>query len=373
MPTAPDNLGEMESPANDYSLTHPVNCRYKGGNQEGVVMMFFMILSLCALILCPSWEAWAQKSLPTVRIGIEAVAGTNSHYYVTQKLGLFQKYGLNSELISFPGGTVGIQSLLAGDLQFATADGNLGLTANLRGANLYFIAGMINTFPFSILSKPEIRTPQDLRGKKIVISRYGSSSDTAVRAAVEKYDLRPDKDVIILQGGGQSERFAALKAGAVDAAIVSPPLNLTGRSLGFNEVIDLSESGVPYAHQQIVAQKDFIERNPDLILRTLRALIEGLSYWKDASKKEVVIGHVAKYLRLDPQKDREQLEETYRYYGKTFPTKPYPTLEGVEFTAQILKKNRPEAKDLQAKDYVMNRFVGELEKEGFLARVFGGR
>ena len=131
-------------------------------------------------------EAWAQKSLPTVRIGIEAVAGTNSHYYVTQKLGLFQKYGLNSELISFPGGTVGIQSLLAGDLQFATADGNLGLTANLRGANLYFIAGMINTFPFSILSKPEIRTPQDLRGKKIVISRYGSSSDTAVRAAVGK-------------------------------------------------------------------------------------------------------------------------------------------------------------------------------------------
>jgi len=101
------------------------------------------------------------------------------------------------------------------------------------------------------------------------------------------------------------------------------------------------------------------------VLRTLRALIEGLSYWKDASKKEVVIGHVAKYLRLDPQKDREQLEETYRYYGKTFPTKPYTTLEGVEFTAQILKKNRPEAKDLQAKDYVINRLVGELEKEGF--------
>ena len=150
--------------------------------------------------------------------------------------------------------------------------------------------------------------------------------------------LRPDKDVIILQGGGQSERFAALRAGAVDAAIVSPPLNLTGRSLGFIEVIDLSESGVPYAHQQIVAQKDFMERNPDLILRTLRALIEGLSYWKDVSKKEVVIGHVAKYLRLDPQKNREELEETYRYYGKTFSTKPYPTLEGVELPASDLEE-----------------------------------
>jgi hypothetical protein len=84
MPTAPDKRGDLSVSANDYSLTHPVNCRYKGGNQEGVVMMFFMILSLWSLILCPSREAWAQKSLPTVRIGIEAVAGTNSHYYVTK-------------------------------------------------------------------------------------------------------------------------------------------------------------------------------------------------------------------------------------------------------------------------------------------------
>jgi NitT/TauT family transport system substrate-binding protein len=218
-----------------------------------------------------------------------------------------------------------------------------------------------------------IRTPQELRGKKIVISRYGSSSDTAVRAAVEKYDLKPDKDVIILQGGGQSERFAALKAGAVDAAIVSPPLNLAGRKMGFSEVIDLSESGVAYSHQQIVAIKDFLDRNPDTVLRTLRALIEGLAAWKDPAKKSLVMGHVAKYLRLDPEKNKDQIEETYRYYSKTFPTKPYATAEGLEFTAQILKKNRPEAKDLQAKDFLNNRFVAELEKEGFLAKVFGAK
>jgi len=126
-----------------------------------------------------------------------------------------------------PWRNVGLRALFAGDIHFATSDGVAGLSANLRGANLYFIAGMINTFPFSILSRPEIRTPQDLRGKKIVISRYGSSSDTAVRAAVEKYNLRPDKDVIILQGGGQSERFAALKVGAVEAAIVSPAVEFS--------------------------------------------------------------------------------------------------------------------------------------------------
>ena len=335
--------------------------------------MHFVLMLLLSVILFGSSRELAAQKLPTVRIGIEAPAGTNSHYYVTRQLGLFQKYGLNMELISFPGGTVGLQALFAGDIQFATADGVAGLSANLRGANLYFIAGMINTFPFSILSKPEIRTPQDLRGKKIVISRYGSSSDTAVRAAVEKYDLKPDKDVIILQGGGQSERFAALRAGAVDAAIVSPPLNLTGKRLGFNEVIDLSESGVAYSHQQVVAIKDYLDKNPDTVMRTLRALCEGLAAWKDPAKKALVLTHVAKYLRLDPDKQRDQLEETYRYYSKTFPTKPYATAEGLELTAQMLKKARPEAKDIQAKDWLNNRFIAELDKEGFLAKVFGGR
>jgi ABC-type nitrate/sulfonate/bicarbonate transport system substrate-binding protein len=336
-------------------------------------MIFITVLSGLAFIFSSTGDAWSQRNLPTVRIGIEAPAGTNSHYYVSKQLGLFQKHGINIELISFPGGTVGLQALFAGDIQFATSDGVAGLSANLRGANLYFIAGMINTFPFSILSRPEIRTPQELRGKKIVISRYGSSSDTAVRAAVEKYDLKPDKDVIILQGGGQSERFAALRAGAVDAAIVSPPLNLAGRKMGFNEVIDLSESGVAYSHQQIVAIKDYLDRNPDTVLRTLRALIEGLAAWKDPAKKSLVMSHVAKDLRLDPEKNKDQVEETYRYYSKTFPTKPYSTAEGLEFTAQILKKNRPEAKDLQAKDFLNNRFVAELEKEGFLTKVFGGK
>ena len=336
-------------------------------------MKRFTFLFCSTLIVSFSTVAWAQKSLPTVRIGIEAPAGTNSHYHVTKQAGLFQKYGVDMELIAFPGGTVGMQSLIAGDIQFATQDGVATLTANLRGANIYFIAGMINTFPFSILSRAEIKAPADLRGKKIVISRYGSSSDTATRAAVEKYGLKPDKDVIILQGGGQSERFAALKAGVVDAAIVSPPLNLAGRQLGFNEVIDLSESGVPYAHQLIVATKDFLERNPDLTMRTLRALIEGLSLWKDPAKKPQVLKSIGQYLRLDADKHKDQLEETYRYYSKIFPTKPYPTLEGVEFTAQLLKKNRPEAKELQAKDYVLYKYVAELEKEGFLAKVFGGK
>jgi hypothetical protein len=101
--------------------------------------------------------------------------------------------------------------------------------------------------------------------------------------------------------------------------------------------------------------------------------VEGFSYWKDPAKKAVVTEKVAEFLRLDVQKDREQLDETFRYYGKVFPTKPYPTLEGLDLAAQLFKRDRPDAKDVRPADYVVNRFIDEMEKDGFLARVFGGR
>ena len=149
-------------------------------------------------------EVWAQKSLPSVRLGIAGISGTNAHPYVEKQLGLFQKYNVDVELIAFQGGSQLIQAMLAGDLPISLSEGVTALASNVKGGNLYFIAGIVNTFPFTILTKAEIRTPQDLRGKKIAISRFGSSSDVAVRVAVERYDLKPDKDVIILQVGGQS-------------------------------------------------------------------------------------------------------------------------------------------------------------------------
>lgn len=337
------------------------------------MMKSLTFLLLFVATLSPARDAWPQTTLPTVRLGIAGISGTNAHPYVDKQLGLFRKHNIDVEIIAFQGGSQMIQAMLAGDVPLSFSEGTTVLASNIKSPYLFFIAGIVNTFPFTILSKAEIRNPAELRGKKIAISRFGSSSDVAVRSAVERYDLKPDKDVIILQIGGQSERFAALRAGVVDAAIVSPPFNLVGRRLGFKDLIDMSESGVAYAHQQLVARKDFIERQPDLVSRALRATVEGLGYWKDPSKRETVTQNVARFLKLDPQKDREQLDETFRYYGKVFPSKPYPTLEGLELSASMLKKARPDAKDLQPKDYVVNRFVGELEKEGFLARVFGGR
>ena len=336
-------------------------------------MRIFIIFVLSMAIFSSSGDAWSQKSPPTVRFGVAGVSGTNAHYYVDKQLGLFRKNNLDVELITFQGGSQLTQTILAGGLDFLTLEGTLGLAANQKEVNLLFVAGVINTFPFTIVSKPEIRIPSDLRGKKIAISRLGSATHVAVRSTLERYDLRSEKDFVIIQSGGQAERFAALRAGVVDAAIISPPFNLVARRLGFNDLIDLSERGVPYALQQIGVRKDFMERHPELVSRFLRGIVEGFSYWKDPTKRVVVTEKVAQFLRLDTQKDREQLDETFRYYGKVFPTKPYPTLEGLDLAAQLFKKDRPDAKDVRPADYVVNRFIDEMEKDGFLARVFGTR
>jgi NitT/TauT family transport system substrate-binding protein len=331
-------------------------------------MKIFPFLLAFAALLASAPQAPAQK----VRLGVAGISGTNAHPFVSKQLGLYQKYNVDLELIAFQGGSQLIQTMLAGDVPISLSEGVTVLATNIKNPQLYFIAGVVNIFPFTILAKPEIQRPADLRGKKIAISRFGSSSDVAVRTAVERHGLT-DKDVVILQVGGQSERFAALRSGVVDAAIVSPPFNLVGRKLGFREVIDVSETGVAYAHQQIVARKDFIDGQPDFVMRIMRATIEGLGYWKDPAKREAVTQNVAKFLKLDAQKERDQLDETFRYYGRVFPAKPYATVEGLELSASILKKARPDAKDLNAKEFVVNRFVGDLEKEGFLAKALGSK
>src|SRR5215813_4337069 len=164
-------------------------------------ILLFLLMSAALLAAIP--EASAQK----VRIGVAGISGTNAHPYVSKQLGLYQKYNVDMELIAFQGGSQLIQAMLAGDLPISLSEGVTALATDIKIPQLYFIGGVVNLFPFTILSKPEIQRPADLRGKKIAISRFRSSPDVAVRTAIERHNIS-EKEVLILQVGGQSERFA---------------------------------------------------------------------------------------------------------------------------------------------------------------------
>ena len=137
----------------------------------------------------------------------------------------FQKHGLEPEYIIIDNGTVGGQALIAGELQYLISTGALAIAANLRGGDLTIIGGIINFVPFQLIGRPEIKNAEELKGKKIAISRFGSASDFAAREALKKLRLDPLKDVAIIQVGGQSARYTALMQNTVQAAVFNEPLS----------------------------------------------------------------------------------------------------------------------------------------------------
>ena len=171
--------------------------------------------------------------------------------------GLLKKYGFETEVIAMQGGTQLAQAIIGGSIPIAVMGGAY-LTAAVRGADLVMIATHMDKFPYSLIVKPNIKRVEDLKGTKLAISRFGSSSDAGLRVALQKLGLNPDKDVTILQVGGQTERFAALKGGTVDGTVVIPPLSGAAQRLGYNALINMTELGIPYPQEGVVVSRQMI-------------------------------------------------------------------------------------------------------------------
>src|SRR6266508_6242576 len=148
---------------------------------------------------------------------------------IAKEAGVFKKHGLDPQLILTPGGSLGFQAMMGGDVAMVMAYGSAAGTSNLAGADVVIIASFLNTFPYSLISIPEIKKVDQLVGGKVAISRFGSATDVSVRMSLAKVGLNPDKDVTILQIGTQTTRFAALQSKQVQATIITPPFTLTAR------------------------------------------------------------------------------------------------------------------------------------------------
>jgi NitT/TauT family transport system substrate-binding protein len=175
---------------------------------------------------------------------------------------LFQKYGLEGEYLALESGTPAMQALLANELQIVFTTGALAITANLQGADTTIIAGGINFIPNKLLVRPDIKTPEGLKGKRIAISRFGSASDYATQVALEKLGINP-KDVTIVQSGGNMTRLAALSQGTVHATLLSEPHTTVGmREFKLNSLIDLAESGVAFPPELLHRKAQLSRRQP---------------------------------------------------------------------------------------------------------------
>ena len=206
---------------------------------------------------------YAQEKLEKVYVGVAGLSGALAHAFIPKDSGLYEKYGLDVELIFFQGGTQAIQSTLAGGVQLVVTAGPEIISARVAGSDMTMIAGYMNTMPYSIVAAKGITKFEQLKGTKAAISRFGSTSDLAMRFALEQNKLAPGKDVTIIQLGDQNTRFAALTGGSVQSTLISPPFDITAKKMGYNVLGDMADFGLPYQHETVATTERFLKEHPE--------------------------------------------------------------------------------------------------------------
>lgn len=322
-------------------------------------------LSLVILLwLSVAVPAYAQ--LRKLNMAYTATSPYQAVVVIAKEAGLFRKHNLDVTLIFMGGGSLGIQAMMGGDVPMVIADGSASVGSRLAGSDSLIIASFLNTFPYSLVSIPEIKRVDQLKGGKIAISRFGSATDTAVKMALAKAGLNPDRDMTLLQIGAQTARFSALQTKTVEATIITPPFTLTTRKLGYPTLLDMADQNIPFQMGGLLSTRSYLKANADTAQSVLRALAEAIHFYK--REKETSLKILARYLKID---DREALEETHREVAlKVVPEKPYPTLAGVQTILDELGRKNPKAKVMRPEEFVDSTFVKKIDDEGLFERLY---
>lgn len=323
----------------------------------------FQALFLLILFLQPAHG----QVLPKVRAAYTSISIQMTPLYLMKELDLPRKHGLDVEMVYVPVSSRAIQAALAGEIQFLTSGGVANINANMAGADFVGLTATLNTFIFKLVSQPEIKELGALRGRKVGISRLGGASDFSARYALEHWALMPDKDVALIQIGGEPELVLALQGKAIDAAVISEPFATLAQRQGFNLLYDLSRLGVPYTLHGIGTRRSLIRNHRGTVTRFMQSYLEGIYLFK--TNKELALNTLKKYARLA---DLSVMQSVYDEYAqKLIRSVPYPSEEGIQTIINHLAKSRPQAKGLNPNDFIDSTILKEIEESGFVRRLYG--
>jgi ABC-type nitrate/sulfonate/bicarbonate transport system substrate-binding protein len=324
----------------------------------------FVICFACIV----AFAAAAQgQNLPKVRAAYTSIGIQFDPVYIMKELGLPRKYGVDAEILFVPVSSRAVQAALAGEIQFITSAGVANINANMSGADFVGLTATLNTFVFKILGSPELKKPEMLKGKKVGISRLGGASDFSIRYALTRWGLVPDKDVAIIQVGGEQEEFLALQKRAVDAVVLSEPFATLAKRQGATVVADLSQLGVAYSMHGFGSRKSFIQANRDTVVGFMKAYLEGIHVFK--KNKDLALNVLKKYTRLD---DLSLVQTSYDEMSQRLIRRvPYPDREGIQTIIDQLAKTRPQMKNLNPSDFIDPSILKEIEDSGFIKKLYG--
>ena len=301
-----------------------------------------------------------------MRIGYSSISGAYVGIWVAHDAGYFLKEGLDDQIILIPNGTQLAQVTVAGEVDIASLGGAAALSAAFSGADFKIIGNNVNKLVFSMYAKPEIKRVEDLKGKKIGITRYGTSADISARYALRQHNLDPQKDVVLLQLGAVSSIAAALRAGTIEAGMVSPPTLFLMEKLGFKEVASITDMNLAFPNPAMVVLGDIIRKKPEVIDRFMRAYVRGVH--RARTDRDFTIKSYAKYTTVE---DTAILQKAYDFYvTKIVEKAPYINMTGMQNALDEVAKTIPAAKSAKPEQFVDMRFLDKLEKSGLLNELY---
>jgi NitT/TauT family transport system substrate-binding protein len=286
-------------------------------------------------------------------------AGYQLPLWVNKELGFSKKHGVDLEIVLIQAGSPNIQALLGGSIQLTQTAASSSVIGAARGAPVVIVATLENKLPMQLISRPEIKEPQQLRGKTIGINRFGGSNDAAVLMAIKAWKMDP-KDITMLQTGGTSARMAALLSKKVDATVQSYPEIYQARKLGMNLLADIGDFGF-YTNTSNIVTRSYLQQNRAAIKGFIKGQIEGMHYVK--TNKEGSLKILRKHLQVT---DVEAIEGTYEFFAKRLPRSPRTELEGIKNILVSI-----DATDKNPADFIDMSLIDEIEREGFIKKLYG--
>src|SRR6266850_4516627 len=260
--------------------------------------MISWLISFGGLLLL-SHPATAQDK---VSMGLSSVSGLHSAMWVAEEKGLFRKYGIDAEVIvTGQGGTAGIGALLANDIQIVNSAGDVLVAAALRGGDTVMVAGVVNKGLQRLVTKSDIKTPADLKGKRVGVTRIGAISHSVLLMMLQRWKMSVN-DVQVMQVGSSPNMLASMEKGGLDGAVLTIPSMFVAEDRGYRVLLDMADTDIYYLHTMVATTRNYIKNNRDKVSRFLKGYLEGLAFVKQNKKESIDV--VKKKLRIGAEQER---------------------------------------------------------------------
>jgi ABC-type nitrate/sulfonate/bicarbonate transport system substrate-binding protein len=322
------------------------------------------------LLFALSASALAQSAKPhQLRLAVSTATPHNTPLWVAKDKKIFDKYGLDVQLIFVMGGALVTQMLAAGEIQIAAnaPAALLGLVAG--GEKIAMFIGISNTSPFTLISQPSIKAAADLKGKRLGTARFGGSSHVSALIALDhlRLDLKRD-NIVLLQTGLDPERMAALEQKGLDAGMLQRLATKTMLAKGYTQLLNLNQAKIPYQNTVLASRRDYMASNAKSFESFTRAVLEGYAFVFNKENKQAVKEVIAKNLRLP---NADAAEDFYLEAQEELDRKPYPTLEGTRTVIKFVAEQNPKVASVKAEDIIDLSWLKRLDDEGFFKKVYG--